>query len=73
MVVPAEALQAAQVDNTMQLSRVLPGVQMSSSGSLLYPIISVRGITSAQDFYNPALTVYVDGVPQLPTFTSQLL
>ncbi|WZB74733.1 Plug domain-containing protein [Achromobacter insuavis] len=73
VVVPAEALQAAQVDNTMQLSRVLPGVQMSSSGSLLYPIISVRGITSAQDFYNPALTVYVDGVPQLPTFTSQLL
>lgn len=73
VVVPAEALQAAQVDNTMQLSRVLPGVQMSSSGSFLYPVISVRGITSAQDFYNPALTVYVDGVPQLPTFTSQLL
>lgn len=73
VVVPADALHAAQVDNTLQLSRVLPGVQMSSSGSFLYPVISVRGITSAQDFYNPALTVYVDGVPQLPTFTSQLL
>ncbi|WP_457955855.1 TonB-dependent receptor [Achromobacter xylosoxidans] len=73
IVVPAETLHAAQVDNTLQLSRVLPGVQMSGSGSFLFPVISVRGITSAQDFYNPALTVYVDGVPQLPTFASQLL
>ncbi|MCW0206593.1 MAG: TonB-dependent siderophore receptor [Achromobacter sp.] len=73
VVVPADALRAAQVDGTMQLSRVLPGVQLSSSGSFLFPIVSVRGVTSAQDFYNPALTVYVDGVPQLPTFTSQLL
>ena len=68
-----EDLQAAQVENTLQLSRVLPGVQTSESGSLFFPIVSVRGVTSAQDFYNPALTVYVDGVPQLPTFMSQQL
>ena len=73
VVVPADALHAAQVDSTLQLSRVPPGVQMSSSGSFLFPVISVRGITSAQAFYNPALTVYVDGVPQVPTFASQLL
>lgn len=73
IVVQADALRASQVENTLQLSRVLPGVLMSSSGSFLYPVISVRGITSAQDFYNPALTVYLDGVPQLPAFTSQLL
>ena len=45
VVVPADALHAAQVDSTLQLSRVLPGVQMSSSGSFLFPVISVRGIT----------------------------
>lgn len=62
-----------QVENTMQLGRVLPGVQMAQSGSFIFPVTSVRGITSAQDFYNPALTVYVDGVPQLPTFAAQQL
>ncbi|WP_454689840.1 TonB-dependent receptor [Achromobacter aloeverae] len=72
-VVPAETLRDNQVENTMQLGRVLPGVQFSESGSLLFPVISVRGITSAQDFYNPAITVYVDGVPQLPTFAAQQL
>ncbi|QEI04993.1 TonB-dependent siderophore receptor [Pigmentiphaga aceris] len=66
-------LDDAQVASTFDLARVLPGVQMSSSGSLLYSVIGVRGITSAQDFYNPALTVYVDGIPQLPVFASQPL
>lgn len=72
-VVSDSELAARQVENTMQLGRVLPGVQMAQSGSLLFPVISVRGITSAQDFFNPALTVYVDGVPQLPTFAAQQL
>ena len=58
---------------TLDLARSLPGVQMLQSGSLLFPVISVRGITSAQDFYNPALTVYVNGVPQLPVFSTQML
>jgi pesticin/yersiniabactin receptor len=72
-VVPAQSLSDAQVESTMQLGRVLPGVQLEQSGSFLFPVISVRGITSAQDFYNPALTVYVDGVPQLPTISAQQL
>lgn len=72
-VVPAQTLRDAQVESTMQLGRVLPGVQFEQSGSFLFPVVSVRGITSAQDFYNPALTVYVDGVPQLPTFAAQQL
>jgi pesticin/yersiniabactin receptor len=71
--VSAQTLDDAQVRGTGDLSRVLPGVQISQSGSELFPIISVRGVTSAQDFYNPALTVYVDGVPQLPTFALQTL
>ncbi|MBI0329429.1 TonB-dependent receptor [Burkholderia plantarii] len=73
VVVERPALDAAQVNNTMDLRRVLPGVQMANGGSALFPMISVRGVSSAQDFYNPALTVYVDGVPQLPTFTMQTL
>lgn len=73
VLVEQPALDDAQVATTMDLQRVLPGVQMTNGGSLLFPVISVRGVSSAQDFYNPALTVYVDGVPQLPTFTSQTL
>jgi len=72
-VVEQPALDDAQASNTLDLQRVLPGVQMVGAGSNLFPVISVRGVSSAQDFYNPALTVYVDGVPQLPTFSSQTL
>ncbi|WP_343591741.1 TonB-dependent receptor [Paracidovorax wautersii] len=68
-----QALDDAQVSTTQDLQRVLPGVQISQSASFLFPIISVRGVSSAQDFYNPALTVYVDGVPQLPIFAIQSL
>ncbi|AJX34315.1 Colicin I receptor precursor [Burkholderia oklahomensis] len=73
VVVEQPALDDAQVANTFDLARVLPGVQITSGGSMLFPMIGLRGISSAQDFYNPALTVYVDGVPQLPTFSSQTL
>lgn len=66
-------LDDAQVRNTQDLGRVLPGVQMAGSGSMHYPLISVRGVTSAQDFYNPALTLYVDGVPQMPILVNQSL
>ncbi|MFC0129028.1 TonB-dependent receptor [Ralstonia solanacearum] len=72
-VVQQPALDDAQVANTQDLQRVLPGVEIAGGGSLLFPVISVRGVSSAQDFYNPALTLYVDGVPQLPTFTAQTL
>lgn len=73
VVVGQPLLDDAQIQSTFDLERVLPGVQMSGSGSLLFPLISVRGVSSAQDFYNPALTVYVDGVPQLSVFAQQTL
>ncbi|MET0265712.1 MAG: TonB-dependent receptor [Duganella sp.] len=73
VVVGQPVLDDAGVQSTFDLARVLPGVQMSGSGSLLFPLISVRGVSSAQDFYNPALTVYVDGVPQLAVFAQQSL
>lgn len=73
VIVDRQALDDTQATSTPDLARALPNVQMLQSGSLLFPIISVRGVTSAQDFYNPALTVYVDGVPQLPVFSTQTL
>lgn len=33
----------------------------------------MRGVSSSQDFYNPAVTLYVDGIPQLSTNTIQAL
>ena len=72
-VVTRDELAAAQVISTQDIGRVLPQVQYSSSGSMFFPAIALRGVTSAQDFYNPAITVYVDGVPQLPPLTSQAM
>lgn len=66
-------LDNAQVSSTMELDRVFPELYMSYGATFLFPIITLRGVTSAQDFYNPALTVYVDGVPQLPIFADQSL
>ncbi|CKG97443.1 MULTISPECIES: TonB-dependent receptor [Pseudomonadota] len=67
------SLDDAQVTSTLELDRVFPELYTSYSATFLFPIITLRGVTSAQDFYNPALTVYVDGVPQLPTFAAQSL
>ncbi|MFD2404659.1 TonB-dependent receptor [Azorhizophilus paspali] len=72
-VVDRLTLDDAQVDSTMELDRVFPELYMSHSATFLFPIITLRGVTSAQDFYNPALTVYMDGVPQLPIFAAQSL
>lgn len=72
-VVNAEQLKDAGVNNTALLSRVLPGLNIEKSGNLLFPVISLRGISSAQDFYNPAVSLYIDGVPQLATNTAQAL
>lgn len=66
-------LEDAQVASTLELDRVFPELYMSHSATFMFPIITLRGVTSAQDFYNPALTVYVDGVPQLPVFAAQSL
>ncbi|ADU71847.1 TonB-dependent siderophore receptor [Pantoea sp. At-9b] len=71
--VDSSTLTDANVSRTDQLSRVLPGLQMGNSGSLLFQSVSLRGISSAQDFYNPAVSFYVDGVPQLSTLAMQPL
>ncbi|MFS2225859.1 TonB-dependent siderophore receptor [Pantoea sp. B65] len=71
--VSAPELTDANVTRTDQLSRVLPGLTTGDSGSLLFQSVSLRGVSSAQDFYNPATTLYIDGVPQLSTYTVQNL
>ncbi|MGO1501573.1 MAG: TonB-dependent receptor [Marinobacter sp.] len=68
-----EELRAKHVETIQELDRAFPSLHMSYSSSELFPIMTLRGTTSAQDFYNPALTVYVDGVPQLPVASFQAL
>jgi pesticin/yersiniabactin receptor len=72
-VVDPSQLEDARVTTIQELTRVLPGLTIEKSGSLLYPIISLRGISSAQDFYKPAISIYVDGVPLLATDMLQTL
>lgn len=72
-IVDGHTLNEAHVTDSHQLPKVLPGLHIEDSGSLLFPSISLRGVSSAQDFYNPAVALYVDGVPQLATDTVQSL
>lgn len=72
-VVSAPELSDAGVTASDKLPRVLPGLNIENSGNMLFSTISLRGVSSVQDFYNPAVTLYVDGVPQLSTNTIQAL
>ncbi|HCN8825119.1 TPA: siderophore yersiniabactin receptor FyuA [Escherichia coli] len=72
-VVSAPELSDAGVTASDKLPRVLPGLNIENSGNMLFSTISLRGVSSAHDFYNPAVTLYVDGVPQLSTNTIQAL
>ncbi|MEI8633582.1 TonB-dependent receptor plug domain-containing protein [Vibrio sp. PP-XX7] len=72
-VVDQTQLEDARVTTIKELTRVLPGLTIEQSGSLLFPVISLRGISSAQDFYHPSVGVYVDGVPLLATDMLQTL
>lgn len=68
----AEDLKAAGVSNVADLEKVFPGLQIRSRGSSVYANVSVRGVTSP-DFYNPAVQIYVDGVPQSSSHFTQSL
>jgi pesticin/yersiniabactin receptor len=69
----AEDLEQAGVTRVDDLEKVFPGLMIRDRGNRAYSNITVRGVTSP-DFYNPAVQVYVDGVPQDQTyFTQQLL
>jgi len=68
-----EQLDDRQITSTLELDRVFPELHTSHGGTFMFPIITVRGMSSIQDLYSPALTIYVDGVPQLATFATQSL
>ncbi|WP_432468269.1 TonB-dependent siderophore receptor [Agarivorans sp. Z349TD_8] len=72
-VVDKYQLEDARVTQVEDLSRVLPGLKIEKSGSLLFPIVSLRGVSSAQDFYHPSVSIYVDGVPLLASDMLQVL
>lgn len=71
-VVSAEALRNREVTRTDDLQRLLPGLTINTRGNRAYSNITVRGISSP-DFFNPAVQVYVDGIPQTPSAFTQPL
>lgn len=68
----ADDLEDAGVSTVQDLEKVFPGLEIRSRGSRAYANVTIRGVTSP-DFYNPAVQVYVDGVPQDSTYFTQEL
>ena len=68
----AEELAAAGVTRVQDLEKVVPGLVIRMRGNRAYTSFSMRG-ASAPDFYNPAIQVYVDGIPQDPAYFTQAL
>ncbi|PAF43969.1 TonB-dependent receptor [Helicobacter sp. 11S02596-1] len=71
-VVSGKKLQELQIHSIAELTKAIPGLILEnySSAGALYT--SVRGISNT-DYFNPALVVYIDGIPQDPEFLSQEL
>ncbi len=61
--VTAAKLADTDVCEVSDLQKVLPGVVIANRGSRPFANVTIRGISSP-DFYNPAVQVYVDRVPQ---------
>ena len=59
----AARLADNDVREVSDLQKVLPGVVIVNRASRPYTNVTIRGIASP-DYYNPAVQVYVDGVPQ---------
>lgn len=66
----AEQLRNAGVTTVADLEKVFPGLSIRSRGNRAYTNLTVRGITTA-DFYNPAVQVLIDGVPQAASAFAQ--
>ena len=67
-----EDLEEAGVSSTEDLEKLIPGLIIRERGNRTYSSYSMRGISSP-DYYNPSVQVYVDGVPQDPSYFSQEL
>jgi pesticin/yersiniabactin receptor len=66
----AAELKSAGVTKVADLERVFPGLTIRSRGNRAYTNLTVRGITTA-DFYNPAVQILIDGVPQAASAFAQ--
>ena len=67
-----EELREAGVTQVQDLEKVFPGLVIRRRGNRAYTNVSLRGVTSS-DFYDPAVQVYLDGVPQDPSYFTQEL
>ncbi|MBC3917142.1 TonB-dependent receptor [Undibacterium sp. CY18W] len=71
-VATAARLNAAGVVRTDELGKIFPELTVMPRSTRVYSLFSMRG-APAIDFYNPAVTVYVDGIPQDMTYFAQPL
>lgn len=71
-VVSGATLEQANVSRTDDLQRALPDLYLPQQGNSAFITPSLRGVASLNT-YNPAVVMYVDGVPQFVTAQSQLL
>lgn len=62
--VSGSQLEDANITSSQELNRILPGLYIGKSDSFINPMVSVRGTSTGQDFYNTPVTLYIDGVPQ---------
>lgn len=62
--VSGNQLEDANITNSKNLAKVLPGLFWEQADNLKSPVISLRGASQGQDFYNLPIQLYVDGVPQ---------
>ncbi|STP13294.1 TonB-dependent receptor [Helicobacter mustelae] len=60
------------IKTTEQLGRIFPNLHIYSRGADTFPMISYRGVSSP-DYYSSILGLYVDGIPQSPSFLIQTL
>lgn len=65
-------LDAAGVVRTDELGKIFPELTVLPRSTRAYSLFTMRG-APAIDFYNPAVTVYVDGIPQDMTYFAQPL
>ncbi|KKJ75818.1 hypothetical protein WH95_16460 [Kiloniella litopenaei] len=68
----SEELEKSRIDSVKDLDRLDSSLQIRSRGNKAYSNISIRGLSSS-DFYNPSVSIYVDGSPQDQAVFSQEL
>ncbi len=71
-VITGEELEEQNIRDTKSLDRIEPSLHIRNRGTTIHNNFSIRGNYSP-DFFNPNVTLFVDGVPQDGAFISQSL